>query len=171
MLNLPTGLVQLNPDFTFKSINQRFMRHITDDSKIDLSHPEFKKFATKLADIHQQQDLEHQTQPFGILSNSILENSPSLFLVVPVFGDMNDKNIFVFAFKQDGKFLKEEILHDREIWHDINNPLTILMMASSKIDRQELLHQEEIDKFFSIINEVTSRINKLGLEIVNKAAS
>lgn len=163
MLTLPAGIITLNPSPQFSMINQRMMRHIADESQIDLNHPKIKDFETILISKHLQSDKSDLTKPFGIFTNSILENKPTLFLLVPVYSDQTHSKMFLFAFKREQKFPKEEILYNTDVWHNINNPLAILMLASEKAEgSKEILKQKEIDKFFTIIKDVTGRINQLG---------
>ena len=169
MLNLPAGIISLTPAPHIKVLNQRLMRHLADESKTDLNHQKVKEFAEKLFSQHITNSDSDITKPFGIFSNSLLHNKPTLFLMVPVYSDEGQSKIFIFAFKQDKNFSKEEILYNTDVWHDINNPLAILMLASNKADdEKELLEQKDIDKFFTIIKDVTNRINKLGDNFIEK---
>jgi hypothetical protein len=159
-LNLPAGLVNSDPSFKFELSNQRLTKLILDRSEDEVTNEEFLEIEKKFSDLHTNMVSEHK-YPCCIKSNSLIEGKSILFLFVPIHGDSSHKNIFIFALPHNKEFEKEEVLHDTSLWHDINNHLTILMLATSKIERKQKLAQDDIDSFFSVIKKVTTRINNL----------
>ena len=160
MLDLPAGLVNLDPLFKFEISNQKLTKYMLGHSEDNLNSKDFLDIEKKLADIHTE-SVSKLHQPYCIKTNNLLSGKPTLFVMVPIYGDTKHKNLFIFAFASESVFKEEAVLHDSSIWHDINNPLAILMLAASKIDKKQILEQNEIDNFFGIIKEVTIRINSL----------
>ena len=160
MLNLPAGLINSDKLFKFELSNKKLMRLFLGQTECSLNNIDFLGVEKKLADLHYS-NISEDYHPYCVKTNSLIKDRPMLLLLVPIYGDSEHKNIFIFGLSQEVEFIKEEILHYDTLWHYINNPLAILMLAATKIKKKDILDQNEIDYFFSIINNVTERINRL----------
>jgi hypothetical protein len=160
MLNIPAGLVSLDPLFKFEAANQKMMKQFLNRSEENLNAEDFVEIEKKISSIHSQ-SVNDKYYPYCIKTNSVIENKSTLLLMVPVYGDSNRKSIFIFAYPSEFVFEKEGVLHDASICHDINNPLAILMLTTSKIEKKQQLEQDDIDHFLKIIKDVTTRINEI----------